>query len=174
MKTTTEQRKRLDYLGNNRLVDILPHGSGIDAKWQIDQLRNGNVVATCSYHGIDEYGYYDGWQDFKIVIHPIDYPTICPQCDGRGYRTLQQIADIRHVDVTTLSRDSFAADWIDESTFVCNSCRDGHNPRILDFRFHFVGGLVRRSWAYGLHDYLVDTIHYALSPYLQQTIKVAQ
>jgi len=177
MKPTTEQRDRLDYLiHNNRLVDILPHGSGIDDEWYVDQLRNGNVVASCSYHGMNENGYYDGWQDFKIVIHPIEYVTICPLCNGRGYRTIEEIAEIRRVDVGQLDKDGLRVDWIDDARtmFDCNECRNDYNPRILDFRFHFVGDLVRRSWAYGLRDYLVDTIHYALSPYLHQTIKVAQ
>jgi hypothetical protein len=174
MKTTIEQRKRLDYLGNNRLVDILPHGSGIDAEWQIEQLRNGNVVANCSYHGMDEHGYYDGWQDFKIVIHPIPIADKCPQCDGKGFRLLHDIAKIRGVDVTSIDRDSLHVEWIGQYAFRCNACRSDYNPQILDFRLNSVGGLVRRSWAFGLRDYLVDTIHYALSDYLYQTIKVTQ
>lgn len=177
-KTTIQQRNRLDWLAmdNSPLVDMLPHGSGIDAKWDISQLVNHNVVCSCSYHGMDAHGYYDGWQDFKIVIHPIAYVTICPLCNGRRYRTIEEIAEIRRVDVGQLDKDGLRVDWIDDARtmFDCNECRgQAYNPQILDFRFSFVGGLVRRSWTCGLRDYLVDTIHNALSDYLFQTIKVS-
>lgn len=50
------------------LLDALPHGSGIDADWSIETLANGNMIASCSYHGMSDGGYYDGWQDFSVKL----------------------------------------------------------------------------------------------------------
>lgn len=119
--TGKDEDDALDYL-----LDALPHGSGIDCTWDVEVLKNGNVVFRNSYHGMDEGGYYDGWQDFSVVI-------FCHQRD------------------------------------VLNPLRDGVTTQVLyrkgdlDFRLEFNGGTTRKSWAYGLKDYLYETIGYALS-----------
>jgi hypothetical protein len=56
-----------DYV-ENVVIPALPHGSGIDAKWTHRTLKNGNVELYCSFHGMDENGFYDGWQDFKVKL----------------------------------------------------------------------------------------------------------
>jgi len=50
------------------ILDTLPHGSGIDSSWTFDVRKNGDVVFRNSYHGMTEFGMYDGWQDFSVVI----------------------------------------------------------------------------------------------------------
>lgn len=45
----------------------LPHGSGIDGSWDME-VKGSYVYFTNSYHCMDEYGGYDGWQDFRIRI----------------------------------------------------------------------------------------------------------
>lgn len=107
------------------LVACLPHGSGIDCEWDVEVLKNGNVVFRNSYHGMNDGGFYDGWQDFSVVI-------FCRQRD------------------------------------VLNPLRDGVTTQVLyrkgdlDFRLEFNGGTSRKSWAYGLKDYLYETIGYSL------------
>ena len=54
------------------LAEVLPHGSGIDADWTIE-YRGDYIIARNSYHCMDEYGFYDGWQDFSIVIEKDEY-----------------------------------------------------------------------------------------------------
>lgn len=54
-----------DYLNS-----ILPHGSGINCKWKFDYLKNGSVLASNSYHCMDENGSYGGFADFTIKLHP--------------------------------------------------------------------------------------------------------
>lgn len=56
------------------LAEILPHGSGIDADWYINQQKNGSWVCTNSFHAMNENGYYDGWIPFKVnfFIHQKD------------------------------------------------------------------------------------------------------
>jgi len=69
MQTATKIRP-CDVIDADALIEALPHGSGIDAQWTIDELKNGNLVASCAFHGMDEHGYYDGWQEFKVTIFP--------------------------------------------------------------------------------------------------------
>ena len=51
-----------------QIKEELPHGSGIDAKWEVDILRNGNIVFSNSFHNMDESGFYNGWTDFRVII----------------------------------------------------------------------------------------------------------
>lgn len=45
----------------------LPHGSGIDGSWDME-VKGSYVYFTNSYHCMNEFGCYDGWQDFRIRI----------------------------------------------------------------------------------------------------------
>lgn len=110
------------------LKDALPHGSGIDCDWNVSTLKNGSVVAHNSYHGMNDCGMYDGWQDFtvKLFRHTADKlnPLIGPSA-GK----IQVI----------------------------------HRKGDVDFKLSFTGGLCRKNWAYGLRDYLEESIQYSLS-----------
>lgn len=65
---------KLDYIAlAGKLADLLPHGSGIDCDWTLD-VKRGKVVASNSYHAMDEWGSYDGWADFYIAV-----PTKSPK-----------------------------------------------------------------------------------------------
>lgn len=50
-----------------QVLEVLPHGSGIDGRWQHVVVGNRDKF-TCSIHCMDENGYYDGWQDFAVTI----------------------------------------------------------------------------------------------------------
>jgi len=51
------------------IAQSLPHGSGIDDDWYIEDIATKkNIYAYNSYHNMDENGFYDGWQDFYIII----------------------------------------------------------------------------------------------------------
>ena len=59
------------------LLDVLPHGSGIDADWRVyrdNAEPDGTIsimdvfVCVNSYHAMDEYGGYVGWLDFSLTI----------------------------------------------------------------------------------------------------------
>ena len=49
------------------LLDTLPHGSGIDCKWDFDYTDKG-IFASNSYHRMNENGYYCGYIAFTIKI----------------------------------------------------------------------------------------------------------
>lgn len=55
-------------IGEKELLNLLPHGNGIDSDWRIKTLKNGNVVAYNSWHHMDEWGYYAGWYDFHVKL----------------------------------------------------------------------------------------------------------
>ena len=52
-----------------RLFDLLPHGSGIDYKWTIDQYKTIKNRFACynSYHAMDEHGFYCHVYGFSVV-----------------------------------------------------------------------------------------------------------
>ena len=153
----------LDTIDDKDIIDALPHGSGIDASWNVSRYDNGNVLAECSYHGMDQNGYYDGWQDFNVRLFPITPPECCPQCNGRGFRTTTEIAEIRNCLVVDVSLDNVV--WIDDFAghFVYNSCNGNYQPDVIDFKLSLSGYRQQRCWTYGLRDYLEETIHYYLS-----------
>lgn len=43
------------------------HGSGVDGDWRLMKDKNYAVIKN-SFHSMDEYGNYDGWQDFSIKL----------------------------------------------------------------------------------------------------------
>ena len=55
-----------------RGYDMLPQGSGIDSGLHIDfdKSNDSKIVIEASYHCMDEYGGYDGWIDFSVIITP--------------------------------------------------------------------------------------------------------
>lgn len=54
----------------NRIIDDLPHGSGIDGTTRLDFERSTGerIVITSEYHAMTETGMYDRWIDFRITL----------------------------------------------------------------------------------------------------------
>jgi len=61
--TATQQDTIEDFLCEN-----LPHGSGIDCKWEFNWLHNGKLQASNSFHCMNDVGYYDGFADFTLTF----------------------------------------------------------------------------------------------------------
>lgn len=57
----------LDYF-EDFLIENLPHGSGIDYKWEIEFLKNGKIRCYNGYHHLNENGFYDAHLPFYITI----------------------------------------------------------------------------------------------------------
>lgn len=53
-----------------KLTDMLPHGSGIDGKNEIDLNKSTGekIVIHTSFHHMDNNGYYDGWTEHAITV----------------------------------------------------------------------------------------------------------
>jgi len=62
-----EKSNVLTFEDMEKLVDFLPSGSGFDYSYEIDEKINTFHILS-SYHCMSEHGYYDGWQDFKIIL----------------------------------------------------------------------------------------------------------
>ena len=58
--------KHMDNI-TSALLDVLPHGSGIDGDWSFD-YTDKRIYVSNSYHRMDGYGYYCGWIDFTNII----------------------------------------------------------------------------------------------------------
>ena len=71
-KTVNENYKAECENRIQKLTNLLPHGSGIDAGCEIDIPNSSQkkVVIIFSFHHMDENGYYDGWTDHKLIIKP--------------------------------------------------------------------------------------------------------
>lgn len=57
------------------LEDRLPHGSGIDCKWQIED-KGKYFKCVNAFHCMDENGFYCGYADFTLIIpkkNPLDF-----------------------------------------------------------------------------------------------------
>ena len=49
----------------DELEKVLPHGSGIDYDWELEE-RGEYIYAKNAYHYMNEYGFYDGILPFTI------------------------------------------------------------------------------------------------------------
>ena len=54
-----------------KLVDFLPHGSGIDNGITLDADSNPEkLVFHFGFHHMNDNGFYDGWTDHKLIVKP--------------------------------------------------------------------------------------------------------
>lgn len=54
-------------LTQQQILGFLPHGSGIDCKWETDENRK-YFLFTNSFHAMNEHGMYDGYCDFTLKV----------------------------------------------------------------------------------------------------------
>lgn len=56
----------------NKLCELLPSGSGIDAgiKFLWEYSTPEKIIFSFGFHHLDDNGYYDGWTAHKIIIAP--------------------------------------------------------------------------------------------------------
>ncbi len=53
-----------------KIAGELPHGSGIDANWGGELLKNGKMRFYNGYHCMNDNGMYEGWQEFCLTVNP--------------------------------------------------------------------------------------------------------
>lgn len=51
-----------------RLLDLLPSGSGLDSGVKLKHCDNKRIVFGCDYHHMDDNGFYCGWSLHDCVI----------------------------------------------------------------------------------------------------------
>ena len=76
-KKHCEQKENVEWqtkhtIALEKLIDLLPHGSGLDYEWTIDYDKSNaeKVVLTMAYHAMDEMGGYDKVIYFTLTITP--------------------------------------------------------------------------------------------------------
>ena len=53
------------------LAKELPKGSGFDIGTKIDEKSSRNkIILNTAFHFMDENGFYDGWEDYQIIVTP--------------------------------------------------------------------------------------------------------
>ncbi len=78
------------------LRKVLPHGSGIDCKWQFDYLKNGKITCVNAFHCMDENGYYCGYADFTLTVDldkPADFRLVFNGRDSQRMNTKHMLKD---------------------------------------------------------------------------------
>ena len=124
---------RLNNITDDTLINALPHGSGIDSDWSIERLNNGHIKAHNSYHGMNDGGYYDGWQDFYVKI---------------GAHRQTTFNELGPIDRPDYQRPASAQVMRVRGQFFMD--------------VHLTGYRQSKAWAYELSDYLYETIEYSL------------
>lgn len=103
------------------LLKVLPHGSGIDCKWQFDYQKNGKIRAVNAFHCMDENGYYCGYADFTLTVDldsPQDFRLVFNGADSHRlnskYMLKGYLEETFHYALVE-SNPSFDAVFVNES-----------------------------------------------------------
>lgn len=75
-------------LSDSELVEILPHGSGINSNWTFEKKvlkKHEFTVAQNCYYGMNEYGMYDSHADFKVYLKFDNDILSCDSITFTGY-----------------------------------------------------------------------------------------
>lgn len=78
------------------LLKVLPHGSGIDCRWQFDYQKNGKIKSTNAFHCMDENGYYCGYADFTLTVDldkPADFRLVFNGSDSHRLNSKHMLKD---------------------------------------------------------------------------------
>jgi hypothetical protein len=83
----------LDVLNkdNNKQL-MLPHGSGIDSDYNIEDKKDKYIIYN-SYHYMNDVGIYMGWIDFKLIIpknNPLAF-KLTFQTNSTGYYWIDKL-----------------------------------------------------------------------------------
>jgi len=101
---TTEELKHCHSADQAiKIINQLPHGSGIDSDWYIS-FNPDAMTCENSFHILNENGFYDGWVDFKVSIFWIK---------GKYDIESLEIDFFQHDDVSMLS------DYLSDTIYHC-------------------------------------------------------
>jgi len=90
-------RARLD-----RLVDMLPSGSGIDSGTELVSASATKIVLECSFHHMNDGGYYDGWSEHRITIRPT-FDSLDIHISGRNRNDIKEyLHEVYHQALSAL------------------------------------------------------------------------
>lgn len=89
----------------SELLDLLPHGSGIDAGIKLNEDETKEDKIVFDFH-MDENGYYDGWTEHKLIITPSLTDTFDYKITGRNRNQIKDylydlFSDVFYYDCST-------------------------------------------------------------------------
>lgn len=58
----------MTLVDSEKFIELLPHGSGIDCKWEAKERTDGKTTFKNYFHAMDEHGYYDGYMPFQFTV----------------------------------------------------------------------------------------------------------
>ena len=99
-------RTRLD-----QLVKMLPSGSGIDSGTKLVSASATKIVLECSFHHMDEHGFYDGWTEHRITIRPT-FDNLDISVSGRNRNDIKEYLH----EVYRYALSAMVAETIDHET----------------------------------------------------------
>ena len=73
---------------NSKIINILPHGSGIDYDWNIEH-KAGKVICKNAYHRINQAGFYDGVFPFSVTFSHDDFSVKFHGLTSYGYKLVR-------------------------------------------------------------------------------------
>lgn len=82
-----------------RLLDLLPSGSGIDSGTKLleDKSSTDKLVFQADFHHMDEHGYYDGWTEHQVIVKPSLQFGITIRITGRDRNQIKDyLLDLFH------------------------------------------------------------------------------
>jgi len=160
------------------LLDVLPHGSGINGSWYIDHPKTikNRFYAHNTYEAMNENGFYCHNYRFNLTIDFIPESirkTPCRHCDEKGIRLIKDLMEY-HPTMTEIE----LIEWLEQRLnvaivlfadgygFDCNFCRGKrytvrHPFELVRLNFHD-----QREYSccgYDLKNYLVGIIDESLS-----------
>lgn len=116
-------------ISEDNLLDLLPHGSGIDASWEIDTHKNGNITAKNSFHSMNDTGMYDGWMNFTVRIFRVKKNKL-NKLKGPSEGKYQIVAKKGDIDFTVSCCESRKASFYDLKNYL-NDTLDTHLESIV-------------------------------------------
>lgn len=153
------------------LCDKLPHGSGINYKWCIEQSKRNNHVwyVSNTFEAMNENGYYchNYHFTFKIKYNGKNLSEPCPYChneinDRPGYRSytdMMRYGWSLESFINELGGMSFSnGEWYTD----CKGCHTTGKIMIPEWeviKLNFHGQKERGCCGYGLIDYLSQLIN---------------
>jgi len=82
------------------LFSLLPSGSGIDSGTTVKAVSADRLLLACSYHHMNDVGYYDGWTEHIIRVTP-DWRGIKITISGPNRNEIKDyLYDVYHAALT--------------------------------------------------------------------------
>ena len=94
---------RKSIISEEKLLELLPHGAGIDCDWSVIMHNTGNISARNYFRAMDENGFYDGYMPFKVRIFRHEKDVFNPL---RGQNKTQVIARKGDIDFSLSCREN--------------------------------------------------------------------